>query len=755
MRLLWLILLTPLLGVSQNPSVIWKDHLPYNNVEGITLSSEKVYAHTKHAVFSIDLVTKETERLSKVEGLNEALISDIQYADSKEMLIVGYSNGNVDIVEGKSVRNVSGIKSSAVIGDKTIYDIFIWSDYAYICCGYGITRINLKTYQIEESYIIGNGGSNLRVNDLLIDRDTIFAATDLGLYYGDMNKNLIDHGQWVKDPFFVGHQTNLIGSLNGVPWVNIKEAAYNGDSAFQRVNGVWNKVIQTTSRNSWSMQGYNDGLLISHNNSFQLLDQNGAIVKDFFGQGPKEVLRDDRNHYWLASGYAGLIEIDTSMLIRQYFVPDGPATSNVMDIEITSEGVWVAPGGRNSSWNNFWRIDGLFHYQDADWNTVNGINHPELDTCYDFVKVKADPADPDHIFVGCWSRGLLEFDNDQLVTIHGPGNSTIQSRPELYWVGVGGIDFDAAGNMWVTNCYTSNPLQVRTTNGTWKSFNLGQTIQQTTAVGEVMVDDENYIWALASKDGRVAVYDHKGTILNETDDHWIGLSGLLGNGSIPGSYTSCLHLDKQGKVWLGTNDGLASCQSTAELFIGNMDLIVAQDKYNPGQRMLAYETINAIASDGGNLKWVATSNSGLYLLSPDCDIVLAHFTEENSPLFSNHVLTLKLDPTTGELFVGTAKGIMSLKFIASPNVAELDAPLVYPNPAPRNLMKVTGVPYGTRISIFDLQGRVVAEDINYSERTDYDIGKLLGPAHGKGLYFLKLSSSTGETGTTQKIIITQ
>ncbi len=56
--------------------------------------------------------------------------------------------------------------------------------------------------------------------------------------------------------------------------------------------------------------------------------------------------------------------------------------------------------------------------------------------------------------------------------------------------------------------------------------------------------------------------------------------------------------------------------------------------------LLSTEKINSIFVDGANQKWFATEKSGVFLESPDGLKEIHHFTESNSPLFSDNVLSL-------------------------------------------------------------------------------------------------------------------
>ena len=81
--------------------------------------------------------------------------------------------------------------------------------------------------------------------------------------------------------------------------------------------------------------------------------------------------------------------------------------------------------------------------------------------------------------------------------------------------------------------------------------------------------------------------------------------------------------------------------------------------------MLETEYVTAIAIDGANRKWFGTDNSGVYLMSEDGLEELLHFTEDNSPLFSNSITSIAINHSNGEVFFGTDKGLISYKGIAT------------------------------------------------------------------------------------------
>ena len=146
--------------------------------------------------------------------------------------------------------------------------------------------------------------------------------------------------------------------------------------------------------------------------------------------------------------------------------------------------------------------------------------------------------------------------------------------------------------------------------------------------------------------------------------------------------------DHSNRIWIGTNKGIIVIPSTVDFFTSNACsriIIPRNDGTDLGDYLLGEEQINCLAVDGGNRMWIGTQNSGLYLIEDDT-ITVAHFTERNSLLPSNAILSIAIMPTTGEVFVGTEQGIASYRSDASAPRADLSQAYAFPNPVRPDLM---------------------------------------------------------------------
>src|SRR6186713_3192787 len=102
----------------------WRDHFPYNKAIAVCTDDQaRAYCATRAAIFRFDPATNEIQRMTKVNLLSDVNISTIAWNTTLQALVVGYENGNLDVVKGDKRQNLSDIRRSSIIGDKGIYRI--------------------------------------------------------------------------------------------------------------------------------------------------------------------------------------------------------------------------------------------------------------------------------------------------------------------------------------------------------------------------------------------------------------------------------------------------------------------------------------------------------------------------------------------------------------------------------------------------------------------------------------------------------
>ncbi|HQB22503.1 MAG TPA: hypothetical protein PLW23_08985, partial [Bacteroidales bacterium] len=174
----------------------WRDHLPYNYGTSLAVSENEIYMSTNVGLMRFDKNTKELEKLNKINGFSDAGVSTVKYSEKFDTFIIAYTNGNIDLVKDKTITNIGDLKRKFINGDKTIYDISLNGDYAYLACGFAIIELDLKRKEFRGTWYIGENGAYVKVNALDNDGEYIYAATDIGIYKGKFDNKLVDFSNW-------------------------------------------------------------------------------------------------------------------------------------------------------------------------------------------------------------------------------------------------------------------------------------------------------------------------------------------------------------------------------------------------------------------------------------------------------------------------------------------------------------------------------------------------------------------------------
>ena len=176
-------------------------------------------------------------------------------------------------------------------------------------------------------------------------------------------------------------------------------------------------------------------------------------------------------------------------------------------------------------------------------------------------------------------------------------------------------------------------------------------------------------------------------------------------------------------------------------------IIPRNDGTGLGDYLLGDETINCMAIDGGNRMWIGTANSGLYLIEDDT-ITVSHFTEDNSLLPSNNVQSIAIMPKTGEVFIGTDRGIASYRSDASEAQEDMKEAYAYPNPVRPNysgVISIAGLMENTTVNIVDAGGNLVCKTKSHGGTAIWD-GRLAdGRRATPGVYTALCNAEGGHT----------
>jgi ligand-binding sensor domain-containing protein len=311
--------------------------------------------------------------------------------------------------------------------------------------------------------------------------------------------------------------------------------------------------------------------------------------------------------------------------------------------------------------------------------------------------------------------------------------------------------YDRNGNLWMSNGLIANMFKVRRANGQWQSYSASNVISGFTSNNRMVVDKNNTKWLATLDEGLLAFNENNNNKLLKIADG-------SNEGNLPSSSVQALAIDNRNQLWIGTRKGLRVL-SSVDRFINQDEITTSSIIINDeglAQELLFNQFITDIAVDGSNQKWIGTADSGVFLFSSNGQETIYHFTITNSPLPSNVINDIEINGVTGEVFIATAKGMISFNGTATSSSDSLADAFVYPNPVRpgfEGTVKISGLISKANVKITDIEGNLVHEEISEGGTIEWDTWAFGKYRVASGVYMIFISSDDALDTTVKKVMI--
>ncbi len=745
----------------------WRHHLPNNTVVSLAETPGKIYAATPYGLLEYDKEYNSIKKFDKISGLSGFGINVIHYVEEMDLLIMGYQNGTIDVKSGNQFFSLPDIRQANILGSKSINNIFVEGNRAWLACDFGIVVLDLNEFVITDTWFIGPDGSMLNVYDIIKTGNTFFAASEAGLLKAPEDApNLADFQYWqqVEELPHPWGTYNIVTRHNNVLLANFSTEesdtiyAYDGDT-WEVFNPIGDNSFYQEKTNIRSM---NDFLVVTSYREVQVFDENLTLVTDISYVSDLtlrawDAIVDADNILWLADGRSGLVKAGLqgnyeSIILR------GPPNEMSFGLAHNQSTLWVAPGAIIGGWQNTWNDRGVYLYDGKQWDQFSRNEFPQLSPVRDIHQITPHHQNKNRVFASAWRGGIVEFDmHDGLIEIYNEENSTLQIRTGAEdFVRVGGSDWDSRGNLWVSNSDAEHFISVKKPNGDWMSYPHNGFVSGNETLGHVVVDNADQKWVAMPRGGGILVFKEETTDHNEVFDIR-KLTTQEGNGSLPSTRVTTLAKDMDGYIWVATNEGVVVFYSPHLALRGDafnaQTIIVEQDGF--AGRLFENDMVNTIFVDGSNKKWFGTRSSGAFLLSPDGRETISHFNTDNSPLPSNNILDISVDPQTGEVFFATDQGLAAYRGYATEGERQHTDVYAYPNPVRpgySGYIAVKGLVSNARVKITDINGNLVHDGYAEGGQMVWDGKNLSGKKPGTGVYLVFSTDPQGEETMVTKIL---
>ena len=173
----------------------WKNYLSYNHIEQIYAAGDDIFVRASNGLYLYNKKDQSITTFDKINGLSDTNIKLIGWSKQAKRLIAIYQNSNIDLVETNgTITNISSLYSKTMTEDKTVNNVFIQGQFAYLSTGFGIVKVNMQKAEITETYHLGKN-----ITATSIKNNTIYAKIDDdAVLSAPLASNLLDPGNWVE-----------------------------------------------------------------------------------------------------------------------------------------------------------------------------------------------------------------------------------------------------------------------------------------------------------------------------------------------------------------------------------------------------------------------------------------------------------------------------------------------------------------------------------------------------------------------------
>lgn len=743
----------------------WKLHLAYNNITRLEQSSSMVYGLSGGSLFGLDKEDHEIVYFNKMTGLSSSDISQIRYVKKYNYLIVVYSDGNIDLIyDSGNIKNIADLYTTFLTVSKSPNSIYIHGDKAYLSMKFGILTFDLKRLQFGDTYYIGHNSKEVDVISTAQIKDTLYAISKDTLYKVSTKDNMMDFVNWKR-------HTDLPskGELRQIASLNDQLILLRDTTLYKLTDNGWEQLLEENVKvNGIHSEEDYITILTPQTNIFYSKDK---VVDIPLFIGAEDMIFDTyKLEYWFAAQDQGLCWYNTNKNVYDEYLPNGPIVNSPYKLKFFNDRLYMVQGFRDAT--QYFKEGVVMIYEDGEWKNIPNYKPNELAGFYvfDFVDIAQDPNNSNRFFAASYGCGLFEFvDNEpyKLYTIHNSPLKSMLDSPADVWqryTRVDGLSYDEYGNLWMVN--SPSYACILTPDTSWVSFPLkhNNAAFYMNTPGQWLFDKERkgYRWLYSNRaPAGLFLLDDNGTPLNPKDDHSIFRSDFyINNSTFSPTLVTCTTQDMNNDIWIGTNNGVIIIDYKTDFFSSNAarrPYIRRNDGTNFVDNLLEGESVNCIAVDGSNRKWIGTSNSGLYLVNAEGSEVIQHFTTENSPLISNNIRTLAIHERTGELFIGTANGLMSYQSDAAEAHDNLNDIYVYPNPVRPDfdgIITIAGLMENSTVKITDAAGQLVIITRSNGGIATWDGLTADGKQAASGVYLVQaVSEDASKTAITKFMII--
>jgi Two component regulator propeller len=728
---------TSIFAVAQSdiPIGTWRVHASYNAINSIALAENKVFGAASNGVMILDRSENVLSVYSKLSGLSGTTITSVNYDKSTASLIIAYADGGFDVIRSDSeIMTFDPTKNSTFTSSKKIHDIFLYKTNAYLSTDYGIVVFDMVRQQVKETWRdLGEQGETLSIKQSTVNGDSIFLATKKGVMASNLNANLLDFNSWKRfDMEEFNGPVESIASFNGSIY-----AAINNSGIHSYKGGGWIKENYLQQNSFRSLHASSSSLFIAAGNTLWKLSKDNVlseITSPLLGE-PRFAVEDLDGFLWIGDGKNGLVSNVSGSF--KNFLPNCPSNGKARHLNYEAGVLYALAGG--------YSVEGLRLENPGNTDLhLNGIWTTEKSTILDLTDLVINHRTT-KIYRSSFGFGVEERDAWGGIKLFDETNSPLINTDRMgRSVNIPSVETSAEG-LWIANYGAAEPLHLLKDDQTWESFSFPLPASRYPL--QLAIDFFGSVWMVLNpvQGGGILVF-------NKSKNAAAYLTNVAGSGGLPGQSVYSIDVDRDGMVWIGTDQGVAYVINPSEVFSPGVDAIkpIFENRF-----LLRDDKVTAIAVDGGNRKWMGTER-GVWLFNSTGEELIYNFTTDNSPLLSNTIRDIEINDQTGEVFFATDEGLISFRADATESNFTFQSVKVFPNPVTANFagsVGISGLATDALVKITDVTGKLIWQTQANGGTATWNVQDNKGRRATTGIYLIFSATANGEESIVAKIAV--
>jgi len=717
------------------PIGTWRSHFSYQNTHLIEEVNDKIFAAAEHGLLFFDKEDNSLNKLSKTDGLSDNSASALAFDKEQNLLVIGYENGNVDLIEESGIVNVPAIKDSNVTGSKTINHVSFFASSAYLSTPFGIVVIDPAAGMVTASFRnLGPGGEEVEIMSSAFLGSILFLATEIGVLSADVLSGLLleDFNNWTR------YSGQSVGGLNVLSIASTETIVYaiSNNSLFQFDQAVWSdfNLPLDTDEKLLKIRNSNDQVMIVSDQRIRTIATNGSVYQQTIEDNdqPQDAIIDKTGNLWYADAENGLTRFVST---AERFLPGGPLNADIVQLKYVDGALLAFP--QLNTVTIVKASNGLGHsgFANGTWFTTNPASLMGLDNITDVIVREGGK------FIGSFGSALFDQANG---LIYDDTNSPLKELSTVDQnIIVTGLAVDTENNLWVANFSNTSLLKLDNV-GDWTAKDFGFSASEEPM--SLKLSAAGQLWMTLGLNTGEGVLAY-----NPATDLFRYLT--VSSAKLPSNDVRDIQFDKTGDLWMATGQGIAFVPF-AFAAIEDPGIDAIRPIFENGF-LFDDKITTALEVDAGNRKWIGT-HDGIWLFEENGDELVLHFNEANSPLPSDIILAIAIDPTSGEVFIATDRGLVSYRGDATEGESFHQNVKIFPNPVLpgfTGFVGFDGLASNAKLKITTISGRLVREIQAAGAGASWDVSDYNGKRAASGVYLVFSSNSDGSETFVGKIAI--